>query len=67
QKLQTCSCCQTIMYPGAENSPLNHKRSYCTDGVKQSQGLFSKGHTFYLHTFLLAVQCIYECIFMQGL
>ncbi|KAG1765183.1 hypothetical protein EV702DRAFT_981654, partial [Suillus placidus] len=76
---QTCSRCQTIMYPGAENSPLNHKQGYCTDGVKQvskssedlppwpqPQGLFSEGCTFHLHTFLLAVQRVYECIFMQG-
>ncbi|KAG2135866.1 uncharacterized protein EDB93DRAFT_1254119 [Suillus bovinus] len=80
QKAQTCSRCQTIMYPGPENLPLNHKRSYCADGVKQvsksgedlppwpqPQGLFSKGRTYHPHTFLLAVQCIYECVFMQGL
>ncbi|KAG2033047.1 hypothetical protein BDR03DRAFT_1014699 [Suillus americanus] len=35
QKPQTCSHCQTIMYPGAKNSPLNHKKGYCADGVKQ--------------------------------
>ncbi|KAG1804558.1 hypothetical protein EV424DRAFT_1351258 [Suillus variegatus] len=36
RKAQTCSRCQTIMYPGPENSPLNHKKGYCADGVKQS-------------------------------
>ncbi|KAG2120419.1 uncharacterized protein F5147DRAFT_563009 [Suillus discolor] len=35
RKAQTCSCCQTIMYPGPKNSPLNHKRGYCADGIKQ--------------------------------
>ncbi|KAG1751552.1 uncharacterized protein EDB91DRAFT_1078312 [Suillus paluster] len=77
---KTCSCCQTIMYPGPENLPLNHKRGYCADGVKQvsksgedlppwpqPQGLFSEGCTFHPHAFLLAVQRVYECIFMQGL
>ncbi|KAG1823907.1 uncharacterized protein BJ212DRAFT_1243728, partial [Suillus subaureus] len=80
RKVQTCSHCQTIMYPGPENSPLNHKQGYCANGVKQvsksgkdpppwpqPQGLFSKGRTFHLHMFLLAVQHIYKCVFiMQG-
>ncbi|KAG2038487.1 hypothetical protein BDR03DRAFT_296678 [Suillus americanus] len=35
RKAQTRSHYQTIMYPGAENSPLNRKRGYCTDNVKQ--------------------------------
>ncbi|KAG1765854.1 hypothetical protein EV702DRAFT_1151163 [Suillus placidus] len=79
QKAQTCSRCQTIMYPGAENSPLNHKRGYCADGVKQvsksgedlppwpqPQGLFSEGRTFHPHAFLTAVQRVYERVFSQG-
>ncbi|KAG1777240.1 hypothetical protein EV702DRAFT_1005393 [Suillus placidus] len=79
RKAQTCSHCQTIMYPGAENSPLNHKRGYCADGVKQvsksgedlppwpqPQGLFSEGRTFHPHTFLTAVQRVYERVFSQG-
>ncbi|KAG2085011.1 uncharacterized protein F5147DRAFT_782255 [Suillus discolor] len=79
RKAQTCSRCQTIMYPGPENSPLNHKRGYCADGVKQvlksgedlppwpqPQGLFSEGRTFHPHAFLLAVQRVYERVFMQG-
>ncbi|KAG1764260.1 hypothetical protein EV702DRAFT_1014433 [Suillus placidus] len=79
RKAQTCSRCQTIMYPGTENSPLNHKRGYCADGVKQvsksgedlppwpqPQGLFSEGRTFHPHAFLTAVQRIYERVFSQG-
>lgn len=80
RKAQTCSRCQTIMYPGPENSPLNHKRGYCADGVKQvsknsgeelppwpqPQGVFSEGRTFHPHTFLLAVQRVYEYVFLQG-
>ncbi|KAG1797189.1 hypothetical protein EV424DRAFT_1333526 [Suillus variegatus] len=80
QKAQTCSRCQTIMYPGPENSPLNHKRGYCADGVKQvsknssedlppwpqPQGLFSEGRTFHPHAFLLAVQHVYEYVSLQG-
>ncbi|KAG2360920.1 hypothetical protein BDR07DRAFT_1247119, partial [Suillus spraguei] len=55
-KAQICSRCQTIMYPGPENSPLNHKQGYCADGEDlppwpQPQGLFSEGHTIHPHTF----------------
>ncbi|KAG1825378.1 hypothetical protein EV424DRAFT_1320115, partial [Suillus variegatus] len=76
RKAQTCSCCQTIMYPGPENSPLNHKKGYCADGVKQSskaaseelppwpqpRGIFSEGRMFHPHMFLSTVQHV----FMQG-
>ncbi|KAG2125201.1 hypothetical protein BD769DRAFT_1388490 [Suillus cothurnatus] len=79
-KAQTCSHCQTIMYPGPENSPLNHKKGYCADGVKQSsktaseelppwpqpRGIFSEGRTFHPHVFLSTVQRVYEHVFMQG-
>ncbi|KAG2351925.1 hypothetical protein BDR07DRAFT_1316659, partial [Suillus spraguei] len=79
-KPQTCSHCQTIMYPGAENSPLNHKKGCCADGIKQVlkdggdelppwpqlRGIFSEGCIFYPHTFLSAVQCIYKHVFMHG-
>ncbi|KAG1841954.1 hypothetical protein F4604DRAFT_1597732 [Suillus subluteus] len=75
-----CSRCQTIMYLGPENSPLNHKKGYCADGVKQSsktageelppwpqpRGIFSEGRTFHPHMFLSTVQCVYEHVFMQG-
>ncbi|KAG2039032.1 hypothetical protein BDR03DRAFT_981073 [Suillus americanus] len=80
RKVQTCSRCQTIMYPGPKNSPLNHKKGYCTDGVKQSskaagmelppwpqpQGIFSEGRTFHPHVFLSMVQHVYKHVFMQG-
>ncbi|KAG2738529.1 hypothetical protein P692DRAFT_20758853, partial [Suillus brevipes Sb2] len=80
RKAQTCSRCLTIMYPGPENSPLNHKKGYCADGVKQSskaageelppwpqpRGIFSEGRTFHPHAFLLTVQRVYEHVFMQG-
>ncbi|KAG0694810.1 hypothetical protein DFH29DRAFT_1006019 [Suillus ampliporus] len=80
QKAQTCSRCQTIMYPGPENSPLNHKKGYCADGVKQSskatgedlppwpqpRGIFSEGRMFHPHVFLATVQHVYEHVFMQG-
>ncbi|KAG2106101.1 hypothetical protein BD769DRAFT_1366791 [Suillus cothurnatus] len=80
RKAQTCSRCQTIMYPGPENSPLNHKKGYCADGVKQSsktageelppwpqpRGIFSEGRTFHPHVFLSTVQRVYEHVFMQG-
>jgi hypothetical protein len=68
------------MYPGPENSPLNHKKGYCADGVKQlsknagddlppwpqPRGIFSEGCTFHPRVFLSTVQHVYEHIFMQG-
>ncbi|KAG2034372.1 hypothetical protein BDR03DRAFT_870190, partial [Suillus americanus] len=46
RKAQTCSRCQTIMYPGPENSPLNHKQDYCADGAslkfRTSRSTFNK-------------------------
>ncbi|KAF8444446.1 hypothetical protein L210DRAFT_3311152, partial [Boletus edulis BED1] len=60
KKAQTCSHCQTIMYPSSEGSSLNHKRAYCSDGVRQvskagdevppwpqPQGIFTAGKTFH--------------------
>ncbi|KAL6299496.1 hypothetical protein BKA93DRAFT_829872 [Sparassis latifolia] len=35
RKTNTCSRCKVIMWPGPEGSEINHKRSYCSDGVKQ--------------------------------
>ncbi|KAG1809006.1 hypothetical protein EV424DRAFT_1328566 [Suillus variegatus] len=66
--------------PGRKNSPLNHKKGYCADGVKQSskaageelppwpqpRGIFSEGRTFHPHMFLSTVQRVYEHVFMQG-
>ncbi|KAG0694993.1 hypothetical protein DFH29DRAFT_880333 [Suillus ampliporus] len=63
-----------------ENSPLNHKKGYCADGVKQSskatgedlppwpqpRGIFSEGQMFHPHVFLATVQRVYEHVFMQG-
>ncbi|KAF8546805.1 hypothetical protein OG21DRAFT_1372090, partial [Imleria badia] len=73
RKAQTCSHCQTIMYPGPEGSSLNHKRAYCSNGVKQvskagnevppwpqPEGIFTAGKTFHPHTFYVTVQDIYE-------
>ena len=33
----TCTRCKVIMYPGKTNSPENHKRGYCSDGVQQKE------------------------------
>ncbi|GBE80636.1 hypothetical protein SCP_0303530 [Sparassis crispa] len=35
RKANTCSRCKVIMYPGPEGSDINHKRSFCSDGVRQ--------------------------------
>jgi hypothetical protein len=31
-----CKRCCTLMYPGPSGAPENHKRGYCSDGVKQT-------------------------------
>src|SRR5882762_2551298 len=31
-----CGCCQTIMYPGPSGCAENHKKGYCSYGVKQT-------------------------------
>jgi len=37
RKAATCSRCNTIMYPGPTGSSENHKRGYCSDGVRQRE------------------------------
>jgi len=71
-KAATCSQCKTIMYPGPTGSPENHKKGYCSDGVKQvlksdtvpdwpqPQGIFEMGMTFYLLKFLATIRNVYE-------
>ncbi|KAF8423457.1 hypothetical protein L210DRAFT_3570273 [Boletus edulis BED1] len=79
RKAQTCSRCQTIMYPGSEGSSLNHKRAYCSDGVRQvskagdevppwpqPQGIFTAGKTFHPQVFYVTVQDIYERYCIPG-
>ncbi|KAF8124424.1 hypothetical protein EV363DRAFT_1540574 [Boletus edulis] len=81
RKAQTCSRCQTIMYPGSEGSSLNHKRAYCSDGVRQvsffkagdevppwpqPQGIFTAGKTFHPQMFYVAVQDVYERYCIPG-
>jgi hypothetical protein len=60
------------MYPGPEGSPLNHRRGYCSDGVKQTsqqddlppwpqlQGIFSNGCTFHPVAFLNTIKDLVE-------
>ncbi|KAI0673878.1 hypothetical protein C8Q78DRAFT_1186282 [Trametes maxima] len=36
RKLNTCTRCKTIMWPGPRGSPFNHKRSFCSDGVRMN-------------------------------
>jgi hypothetical protein len=60
------------MYPGPEGSSLNHKRAYCSDGVKQvskvdevppwpqPHGVFTAGKTFHPQAFYVTLQDTYE-------
>jgi hypothetical protein len=68
------------MYPGPTGAPENHKRGYCSDGVKskppdntssnylpqwpQPDGIFSGGTNFNPAAFLSAVREIYEKVVM---
>ncbi|KAI0365885.1 hypothetical protein BV20DRAFT_953368, partial [Pilatotrama ljubarskyi] len=36
RKNNTCRRCKAIMWPGPKGSPENHKRSYCSDGVRMN-------------------------------
>ena len=56
------------MYPGGTGSPENHKRQYCSDGVKQRcdipwpqpGGIFEGGTNFYPIKLLENIRCMYE-------
>ncbi|KAF8877661.1 hypothetical protein CPB84DRAFT_1654831, partial [Gymnopilus junonius] len=75
RKPATCSCCQTVMYPGPTGSAENHKKGYCADGVHQRPKLESKeelppwpqppeifvnGTYFNPITFLLQIHKLYD-------
>ncbi|GBE88497.1 hypothetical protein SCP_1303130 [Sparassis crispa] len=36
RKTHTCTRCKRIMWPAQEGSRENHRKSYCTDGVRQT-------------------------------
>jgi hypothetical protein len=67
----------TIMFPGPSGSPENHKKGYCSDGVKQvmkadtvpdwpqPQGIFEAGTRFHLLKFLETVHTVYNAIAFQ--
>ncbi|KAG1814114.1 hypothetical protein EV424DRAFT_1326182 [Suillus variegatus] len=68
RKAHTCSRCQTIMYPGPENSGYNHRHGFCADGAKkvskneppspwpQPPGIFSEGKRFHPCAFLETIK-----------
>ena len=72
RKVATCSRCHSIMYPGPSGSPENHKKGYCSDGVKptmkgdttpdwpQPQGIFELGTKFNPANFLAALRNVYD-------
>jgi hypothetical protein len=79
RKAATCTRCRVIMYPGKTNSPENHKRGYCSDGVQQKAksgdflprwpqppGIFTKGTHFHPLAFLSAIRSLYEKVTDPG-
>jgi len=66
------------MYPGVPGSAINHKKSYCADGVKQKcakeappewpqpLGIFTKGTQFNPIEFLKTLRNVYESVVNEG-
>ena len=66
------------MYPGPEGSFLNHKRTYCNDGIRQvskvdevppwpqPRSVFTAGKTFHPQAFYVTLQDTYECYCMPS-
>ena len=66
------------MYPGLEGSSLNHRRAYCSDGVRrvskvnevppwpQPHGVFTAGKMFHPQAFYVTLQDTYECYCMPS-
>ena len=74
-KVAKCNRCHTVMYPGPTGSLDNHKRGYCSDGVKQSkdgplwpqpQGIFERGRIFHPLNFLRMLHEIHDAIVVKG-
>ncbi len=42
RKVHTCSRCKSIMWARSEGAHANHKKGYCSDGVKQKPPKFEK-------------------------
>ncbi|KAI0368260.1 hypothetical protein BV20DRAFT_1037239 [Pilatotrama ljubarskyi] len=42
RKLNACTQCKTIMWPGPKSSAENHKCSYCSDGVRMNPQISKK-------------------------
>ncbi|OJT04576.1 hypothetical protein TRAPUB_4846 [Trametes pubescens] len=42
RKVHTCSRCKRIMWAGPEGAQSNHKKGFCSDGVKQKPPKFEK-------------------------
>ncbi|KAJ7166768.1 hypothetical protein C8R46DRAFT_1351047 [Mycena filopes] len=79
RKLQTCTRCKTIKYPGGSGAPENHKLVYCSDGFRPvlkakdevvpawplPTGIFTNGVEFHPLVFLSQVRDIYETLVIQ--
>jgi hypothetical protein len=66
------------MYPGPLGSPENHKRGYCSDGVKrtmqddivpdwpQPEGIFERGSLFNPLKFLSTIREVFDEVVIHG-
>ncbi|OBZ70789.1 hypothetical protein A0H81_09131 [Grifola frondosa] len=77
RKVQTCGRCRQVKYPGGVGSKGNHKKQYCSDGVKpkdgtdfspewpQPPGIFTSGAHFHPVAFLTTLREMYETTVMN--
>ena len=76
-KQDRCRRCQRLKYPGGKNSLENHKKLFCSDGVRiptkktlssnvpdwpQPQGVYSEGGFFHTLKFLQTVRDIWTSL-----
>jgi len=78
RKVATCSRCRMIMYPGPPGSQENHRKGYCSDGVRpsmkgdtppdwpQPQGIFELGTKFNPLNLLASLRDLYTQIVIQN-
>ncbi len=76
RKVAMCTRCKQMKYPGGTGSAANHRRDYCSDGVRcankskagtdiipdwpQPPGIFTTGSKFHAIEFLKALRDLHE-------
>ncbi|RDX47536.1 hypothetical protein OH76DRAFT_1456744 [Lentinus brumalis] len=81
RKAPACVRCKQMKYPGGTGSAANHRRDYCSDGVRcglkagvtdvlpdwpQPAGIFTNGSKFHAIEFLKAIRDLHEKTMFQA-